>query len=290
MQFINNRDYGREMQAALFYNLITESNGIKTWRNNPTEAGDGEFVRPKRPGRSHGSPLSQPIVNLAGGRVQITRAIPLEWRPSNLGGDANHPVLYGDMVIGKDLEIDFMGLTNVARYVTYLSTSAAIEYAQFAIPTCYLRANFNSFYSYHADAPAEQRLQPRVPPSMPSCPLPPDYEHKGWGSTNPPNPGELPRQINYGGVIICDELGRYAMGIYGVDRKFGGSVDVFTLWDWICPGTRDWSEKSDSTTIITASYAGPISAGVTTFQTYIICGNLVQVTQRMDQLYEMGIM
>jgi hypothetical protein len=287
MQFINNRDYGREMQAALFYHKIPESKCGGTWKNNPTEAGDGRFVQQGKPGNSHGSPLSQPMVNSADGRIQVTRAIPLEWCPGNIGGDEDHPVLYRDMIIGKDIEMDFMGLTNVIRYTTYLSTSVAIGDAVFAIPTCYLRANFNSFFSYHADAPTAQRLQPRVPPALPFCPAPPN--HVGWGSTNPPYPGEPPRQINYGGVIISDRLRRYAMGIYGVDRGFGGSVSVFTLWDWLCPGSREFGEKSDSTTTVTAAYAGPIPAGVSTFRTYIICGTLAQVTERMDQLYSMGI-
>ena len=66
VQFVNNADYGRQIQADFYYPASPNY--------NPTEAGD--FYHRSDPILAHGSPL---LMFENQGTTQITRAIPLNW-------------------------------------------------------------------------------------------------------------------------------------------------------------------------------------------------------------------
>ena len=111
VQFVNTYDYGREIQSAFCFNGCDA---------NPTEAGDTFSSPSTAPGVRHGSPL---LVAKNLGSTQITRAIPLQFDPSGMGGGPANPVVWSDIGLGKDITLDFHDMGSVAKYTTHLSLS-----------------------------------------------------------------------------------------------------------------------------------------------------------------------
>src|SRR5260221_6265262 len=107
-EFINHDDYGREMQAAVFFNF---SGTVK----NPTEAGSAYSGASIAGYAKQGSPL---IENYNSGNTQITASVPLEWNPDSWGGSSTQPVVYSDMKIGKEVTLNYNNMGPVAKYVT----------------------------------------------------------------------------------------------------------------------------------------------------------------------------
>jgi hypothetical protein len=262
LQFVNGHDYGREIQSALFY-----ENGSILY--NPTEAGD-EYTGPSYSNEEkHGSPLVQ-FTN--SGTTQMTRGVPLEYIPSYFGGGVNHPVIYNDIrEMGKNITLNYNNMGPVARYDTrwYLPGPLSTANNPFIeIPTGYLRGMFNRYYTYDA-VPGSLGTLTEVFP----------------GQCDPYNPINF--QTNYGGVIISDATGAYAMGVYGVHNSVGGPVTRFQLFDFVCGGgngsgdynTSKWSAMY---------YHLPLPAGYIQTTTWIASGSLAQVRQAMHDLYMTG--
>jgi len=254
MQFINVYDYGRQMQAALFF-----GDG-----RNPTEAGDLYSHQSLIPSVRHGSPVLN-IYN--SGNTQSTRSIPLQWDPAWYGERPETPVIYPDIIIGKDITLNFKNMGPVAKYTTVLWVPTAYKNVQFEIPTVYLRANFNRFWTYNAAS----KLLKEVFPGK--C--------QGNKAVKPA----------YGGVIISDATGNYAMGVYGVNKANGGSVSYFALWNFLCNRDEDGTSATGSNTTKWNAVFGPgmVAAGETRFNTWIITERLTKVTKYMDRLYTMGV-
>jgi hypothetical protein len=86
VQFVNNRAYGRQIQADFYYPASPNY--------NPNEAGD--FYDRTDPILAHGSPVLR-FENK--GTTQITRAVPLNWDATVFGGDPDHPVIWDQLVL-----------------------------------------------------------------------------------------------------------------------------------------------------------------------------------------------
>jgi hypothetical protein len=102
MEFENHNGYGREIQAAFYYDAGPL---------NPNEAGDGYLSG------GNGSPTVR-FENQ--GNTQITRAVPLNWDPTVFGGDLDHPIIWDTLILGKDLTLNFNNMGPVAKYTTHL--------------------------------------------------------------------------------------------------------------------------------------------------------------------------
>ena len=94
-QFLNHNDYGREIQGTFYFG---------TTLLNPNEAGDQLTFRSLDQSLKHGSPILR-FANQ--GNTQYTRAIPLNWDPTQYGGVQDHPVIWDTLVLGKDLTLNF---------------------------------------------------------------------------------------------------------------------------------------------------------------------------------------
>lgn len=275
--FINTWDFGREMQSALF----------PSDNSNPTEAGD-----------THSNPLfdvqdrsGSPLYSLSNnGNTQSSLAIPLEFNPQNFGGgygpSFDQPVIWKDVLIGKDLTLNFNNMGPVAQYSTQLHLPNSLQGAQIEIPSIYVTGNFNLYWTY--DAAAQALTQVTIPDG---CATGLGYPYVIHGTN----------EFGYGGVIVSDSANlstSHAMGIYGVETGSGGSVTYFTLWNFTNPqetnscgsqapgtGTGDFSASK-----LSAVYGpGNISAGVNTYHTWVMTGSINDVTSYMRSLYSAGV-
>ena len=164
IQFINDFDYGRQISSA--FGAIGGPGGQA---NNPTENGDkyGGGPSPEDDGTKHGTPLllrhGSPCLSITtNGNVQSTRAIPLEWDPDKFGGGRDHPVIYPNVQLGKNLTLGWSkdGVTRpIALYQTVLSSPATMDRVQIEAPSAYLLARFNNYYIYFPEVGHSQSTQ-----------------------------------------------------------------------------------------------------------------------------------
>ena len=116
VEYVNSHDYGRLIQTAVFcYTAQGEA--------NPTEAGSGPYDGGGAL-HHHGSPTLE-LYN--SGSKQISKAIPLEFAPSAFGGNVEDQVLWKDMTLGKEIELNWNGMSNVAKYTTKVYTPVTLE-------------------------------------------------------------------------------------------------------------------------------------------------------------------
>lgn len=267
-QFINNFDYGRQMQSALFFTNINDTvDGIC----NPTEAGAGAGAAGGWAAWENdiearqGSPILHAF-NIGG--TQITQCVPLDFLPEQVGGGVGHPVIYSGLQLGKELTPDFRGLGTVAKYVTVLHSPEAINGGRhIEIPTVYLRKKFNHFFKYNADANVCSEVTVNV-----------DGESVEYNT------------IAHGGVIAADGSSdtSNALGIYGVHVGSGGSVTGYKIFNFAWPQFDD-DQYSPATTKLSAINNADISEGDNRFATYIVVGTLETVTNKMHTLCQLGV-
>lgn len=260
LEFINNSDYGRQIQNAFY---PTNDQNV-----NPNEAGD--LYARATPITAHGSPTIR-FENQ--GNTQYTRAIPLNWVATTFGGDPDHPVIWDKMVMGKDLTLNFNNMGSVAQYTSHLIIPTATK-GTYANPAGYLRSSFNRFWVYAANS----QLLTEVTSQMPD------------GCT-PESPGYVFTPA-FGGIIMSDASGNNAMGIYGVESAQGGGVMSFVMWQFDCWGDGDAENASDNTAWSAVYGNGndvTFPAGESTYNVYIITDTVQNVTAQMDRLYAVGV-
>jgi len=235
------------MQSALFF----YPSGYA--QQNPTEAGDTDSGQ-SDPELSHGSPA---MAFFNSGNMQVTNSVPLEFLPSTWGGGTANPVLYPGMLMGKQLTLDYDGLGPVASYVTTLTMPQSLSAVTWQIPTVYLPGSFDQLYTYDAKAGTGANVTSLV------------------GNSCPTSVYNYTPASGYGGVIISDPTGDYAMGIYGVTTALGGPVSYFNLSNW---------SSCHSVTNLGAVYDGPASSGNSSVTTWAINGTVAQVESLMGQM------
>ena len=265
IQVINNWDYGRQIQTDIFPLDYA----------NPTEAGD-TWSNDSVPAVNHGSPLGLAEND---GMTQRTRSITLEYDPDGtqqcyyeppvgpcpgFGGGPNNPVVWRDVMLGKDVTLDFAGLGPVALYSTFMQVPRALATGTAReIPVIYARASFYRMFTYDAQQAQLQENQ---------C-----------------SSGSVATSSNFGGVIATTGDENAAIGIYAVNTSQGGSVDYLVLnFTWSCPGPPSDTGEFDSDTMIVDSvrYTG-YPAGPTVTHTYLISGTLKSVVDKMAELYKL---
>jgi|SRR5579859_3610293 len=288
-QFINNHDYGRQLQSALFY-----ANGSAGSLHDfdPNQAGDASgtnVLLGTQPGQRHGSPV---IEMYNSNYTQYNRTIPLQ---SDLNPQ-DTTTIHNTMWISKSVQLDYPiqvnGLTYakqgvVAKYLTYLSLSAGpLHNALLEIPTIYARGNFNRYYIFDPQV----NTNPVEVTSQMNC---------GYTDDNPYLFNTFQR---YGGVILMDSGNTSnAIGIFGVSvNYYGGSVREFGLWDFTsrtCGPTYSNTGMRDPSTAKLAAessywnhqppYEGTgstFSQGLNFRQSWIVSGTMASVTADMQAL------
>jgi hypothetical protein len=263
-QFLNHGDYGREIQGAFYFG---------TSLLNPNEAGDRLTFSFLDQSVKHGSPILR-FENQ--GNTQYTRAIPLDWDPTQYGGDQDHPVIWDSLVLGKDLTLNFQNLGPVAQYTTHLTIPNATR-ATLADPAGYLLSSFNRFWTYDA----QSKVLTEVTSVMPD----------GCASLTDNSFGGYAFFADFGGIIMSDATGANAMGVYGVNLAHGGSTTYFAMWKFYCWGDGP-SESGSDNTAWSAVYGNGTDvvfpAGESTYNVYLITDSVQNVTARMDDLFQMG--
>ncbi|MBB5867998.1 hypothetical protein F4553_001377 [Allocatelliglobosispora scoriae] len=266
VQYLNRRDYGRELQSSVFFD---RGNHVQS---NPTEAGDTWTDWDRPAWARHGSPLASASNNTAT-LTQSTRSVPIEFLPQTYaGGGPDNPVIYKDMLLGKDITLNWGGLGPVARYTTVLTSPALTGEPTVEIPTGYLRAEFTRFFTYDAISQTIQEIN-----QSPNCPDSYNYYHY-----TPPNRG---------GVIIANSSLTAAMGVYGANKSVGGSVSEMLLGNFFSNptacggGTGDHDFATSKWSVI---HKGNLGAGTKTFNTYVMTGSVGNIKTYMNQLAAWG--
>jgi hypothetical protein len=203
--------------------------------------------------------------------VQATRAVPLEWYPWNWGGGNNNPVIWKDMLIGKNITLNYNNMGAVAKYTTVVWIPNATSFVGAEIPTAYMTGDFTKQYTYDAQSANLVDISAQV-----------------LGNTT--GYGVFPSS-GYGGVIFATAAGDYAMGVYGVSTLNGGSILMpgggislfqFANTDGNAPtATNCWKWS--------AHWGGSfVGGGYMTFNVYITTGTLAGVQTMMNSLYAAG--
>lgn len=260
-EFVNVRDYGREIQAA----FVVDAHDLT--RGNPTEAGSvhSEPLWLPDPATRQGSPCLSMVNSSA--TTQSTRAAPLEWQPEFFGGDTTHAIVWRGTQLGKEITLDYAGMGPVARYTTVVTLAAALPRASLEIPAVYVNARLSRFYRYDA---GDQALAPLLDVKVRT------------GGTRPPS--------GFGGLIVATPDGGEAFGLYGVSADHGGSVTRggFQYMRSATPAETTYDATSRSVSKINALHGLGLPAGTSRFNTYLMSGTLESVEADMRRLFLAG--
>lgn len=251
IEFINNSDYGRELQNAFDWTAA----GLLF---NPTMGGS-KYSTDSVPGNRQGSPVYSATNS---GNTQSTRTIPLEWNPDNHGGAATRPVIYHDMLLGKDVTLNYSNMGPVAKYDSIITLASAVNSANLEAPVAFTPDTFTRYYWYDAQS------------DVLSGPVTVSYCLIGNpGTTWSPSSG-------HGGVIVENSGQTAAIGIAGKTTTAAGNLAGFGLGNCL---------SADHTSVLNA-YTGHVNfaAATTTITAFVITETLANVTAKMRQLYLQG--
>ncbi len=267
LQYLNIAGYPQGMHPEM--SLWADHN-----RGQPNSAGDDTSYFPDIAANIHGAPLMAAF-NI--GNVQTTLTVPLEFNMEKFGGGVDNPVVYQDLVFGKELTLNFQNNPTVARFRTYVYYPAPGNPGMdMWIPETHLRGLFTRYFTY--DAAADQLTE--ITSQLAPC--------TSWSHAYEFDPAP------FGGVLVSDATGDYAMGLYGVSPSAGGSLTAIVLVPRICPEIGGmWedptSETSYSTVELWPAYEGAITQQITTYNTYFVTDKLTKVRAAMHKLYLTGV-
>jgi hypothetical protein len=201
-----------------------------------------------------------PIVKAVNhGPTQITVSVPLA---NSFGYESqdpcHHPVIWKDAQIGKQITLNFQKMGPVARYTTVLSLPADVPAVDFYHPISSLGAEFKRYFFYDAETN--------------------HLEEHFINDACEDGDGFSP---NFGGVILSDASGQFAMGAYAVNVSHGGSVTGMGLLRHVC-GDETWSR-------IDVIRSGNIPAGSSIYNAYFMTGTVDQVRDYMARLFQMDV-
>ena len=255
-QFINNYDYGRQIQIAFNQTLPGET-------DNPTEGGDKWGCPGVRPaGWAHGSIVLSYSVEQ---QKLTTLTSPLQWSPENFGGGRDKPVRWLG-TIGKTVELDFAGMAHAIKWTTSITFPGGANFLDLEIVTAYLNSEFDKFYAYDAFAQELTDMTSIVP---------------NGGCLDPSDDAHL-RPVA-GGVIISTSDGAYALGVY---RRYGRNN--FGLCKFLgTGGTGKYGFQTTKWNVLQRQPNG-ISPGTHSFTVYLVVGTLQDTVDTMRKLFVFG--
>lgn len=258
MQYVNNYDLGRQLQSWAAVQVPDAANEL----GFPAESGAAAAFNKDmtNPHFLQGSPN---VYCYSVGDTLITRTVPLENKLSMieaLGGDVNHPLAYTDLILGKELTLNYRDMGPVAKYVLYLSSPITGQFNLIAVDQ-HLRNNFTKQYQYDPESGTLSELTLGY------------GEQAGWSD------------FVYGASIGATEDGNYAFGIIVKSSSSGGSFYDLSFRNW---NNDDGDGEFDSGTVAqVANMRSPQfgQSGSYRYTAYMICGTLQDVQTRIDALY-----
>ncbi len=265
-QFVNQSDYGRLCQTALFcdgdYSRGNSAYDSSAAINpNPTEGGSVW---------TNGHQFGSPLVELYNsGTTQSSLCVPLEFYSADFGGSQEQPVIWDGVRMGKNVTLGYGGYSNVMRYQTRLTVPENItdSSAHTFAPALFVNGNFRTAYTVNAASNTYSSV------SLPS------YQTQ---STYDPGAG--------GGVIMSDSSTGKSIGIYGATIANGGALSDITYYNFYNPLDSDNSSTGANCLTLFGVIYGTISSGSHTYNGYIVVGDSVSaVVSTMRNLYLDGI-
>ncbi|NOZ87276.1 MAG: hypothetical protein GXP49_13615 [Deltaproteobacteria bacterium] len=256
-QFVNDFDYGREIQVA--FNLSNTGE-----QDNPTEAGD-KYGAPgvKDAPYAHGSAI---LYANSSGKEMETICLPLQWRPELHGGNQDQPVMW-DGIIGKKIDLDFNGWPDVLRWTTKVVFPRNQSFLNMELVTAYLNGDFNRFFTYDAVSGKKTEKTAAVP---------------SGGCVDPSaDPDQRPEA---GGVLISTADQNYALGVY-----HNGPEVSYGLCNFLGQGGGNGPTDA-STSKWNALYRPPggVKAGTFVKTLYLVVGTVDGVIAGMKNLHDAG--
>jgi hypothetical protein len=265
IEFINDYDYGRQVQVAVY--PADGGSGLG-------EAGDVYGIPSIGVDARHPSPCVSFSTNRSSSSPsQMTAAAPLEWCPEYFGGGADHPIVYPAVRLGKTLTLNWRGPDNVDRswpvalFQTVIN-SPAISRAAVEAPTGYLNSAFNTYYHYN---PATRTLAQDLLSDIQAE----TARGRGYNVKLPTGPMA---------VILAEGTGSAAtaMGIYINNPNSG-----FVFYDnsiGSSPG-----QSGSNFVKWEVRYDGSISARAWTYNTWIMTDSVQNILKEMNQLYSWSV-
>lgn len=276
VEFINDYDYGRQIQSAIY-----TADGLSALNEAGDEFGPGvpQNSPVLNPDDRHPSPCVSYSVT---GSEQQTAAVPLDYKAA--GGGIDNPVIYPEVNIGKDLILDWVGPDNidrhwnVGRYRTTVSLPQPITaYAE--TPSAYLNSQFTTYGTYNFSTQQFNQLSQMAVQACttgskivgdPNCP----YPANGYNATS----GATPEQ-----AMIFADGANHAMGVYINTGNAG-----FTIIDSSSGGTP--GETGNEFVKWSVEFSGPIGPTTTQpqwgFNTWIVTDTLANVETALQQFHQ----
>ncbi len=210
-----------------------------------------------------GNPHGSPLVRAENSQdTHVTRAIPLD----STTYTADNPFLWRDATLGKDLTLSFGGIDGVAKFVSYVSLPSSIPNADLYRPIVSFRSPFNHFFVYHADSDFLEEVTSLVQ-TPESC---------SWGYRF----GAL---LTVGGGVVSDSTGDNAFAIYA-DNSSSPVNTYAEFGNYTC-----WGDESLDFSVLDLDQSGPLPAGESTYNSYVVTGTLAEVKAKMRQLFLTGV-
>ncbi len=259
-QFINNYDYGRQIQIAFNFTNTAEY-------DNPTEAGSvygcpGIVDAPY----AQGSPI---VYVTASGPTLLTKTHPLQWQPENWGGGPDRPVMWkGTIEKSVTLNYDTKYSAHVIKWVSTLNVPAedVTGSGDWELVAAYLTSDFNKQYSFDAQHDVLTDKSDVVPNN--DCRGAPEDEDYRPDS---------------GGVINATADSNYALGVYRT-RTDGHNHFVHCKFLNSHGGGKYGADATKWSVMGRESMPG-VRAGVNTGVVYLIVGTLDDVVDTMRGMY-----
>ena len=275
IEFINDYDYGRQLQAAMYPDYGSPRSALG-------EAGDQYgFGDPNvsNVDMAHPSPC---ISITTSGNSQSTAAVPLEWNPQNFGGGVDNPVIYPDVTIGKNMTLDWIGPDNIDRkwplvlYQTVITAPPMSGSAVVEAPTAYLNPSFNQYYYY---VPASQSFAAVSYATVQAVSGTTGYDVPGSGS------GPQAVILASGNTPSSPAMGVFInspnAGFVFYDNSTGGCTSPSPIGS-TCQYSSNFAKWG-------VHYDGGITPGSWTFKTWIMTDTLQNVESYIVQLNTWGV-
>lgn len=281
-QFVNNYDYGRQIQTAHRYDeatyqsrkatAITEGRWNTLWDvaevHNPTEGGSTHSC----PGTNFDSKKSQGSQLLSITEDSATHSIetitrPLLFRGDWFGGGEDMPIMW-DGTYTKTLTVGYANVPNIIKVEIELANKSAHDSMNWELLTGYFNHEFNKYYFYDA---VLDDLDSKTP-TLGQC-----LGH-----------ATAAERSKAGGPIVATVDGSYAIGFYR--RRNVAATNEWAVCNFINDngGTegRTGSDSSKISMMHSDQYVSGVEADTTYSDvTYIVVGTLANVQTTMAGMY-----
>jgi hypothetical protein len=289
-QFVNDWEYGRQIQSALFW--------APGDVNNPTEGGDTMFeAEPECTSLgpwAHGSPLlSYSVTTPDGvGPVVTTTTQPINFYTKpyacpNPGEpcDPNHPLLWNG-TFTKTVTLNSQGRAKRVKWKVDTNYPAdlpcngpmAHDCVMMGIAASHLTDEFSTIYAFNAMTHT-LTLIPQIPDN--------EYGYCLWPN-GPHNSDPVLKVHPAGGVIGATPNGRYALGIYHKDEDGFDNDNTFAVCAWQHGDGGQYGTKTFMPQVYHVYHDG-VTAGTYSNTVYLVVGKLVDVEAEMIALYDSGL-